>query len=100
MTSTTRNDRRHAQGLVTSTRMAATITVLVEQAYRHPKYGKYVRRRRKLLAHDPAGDAREGDLVEIASTRPISKRKRWRLVRVVRRSELGLDRSHERGGEA
>ncbi|MBN2491147.1 MAG: 30S ribosomal protein S17 [Planctomycetes bacterium] len=71
-------------GVVTSTRRMKTITVRVERRVKHPKYGKYVRRRMTLQAHDEHGTARDGDRVEIAFTRPLSRTKRWRLVRVVR----------------
>jgi len=88
---TTKNARRQMQGTVTSTAMEKTITVQVSRTYRHPKYGKYVRRQKKYLAHDEEGSARRGDVVQIESTRPLSKRKRWRLVRVLERSEHGED---------
>jgi small subunit ribosomal protein S17 len=79
----TRNARRQMQGVVTSTRSRKTITVQVERTYKHPKYGKYVRKQSKYLAHDEAGTATVGDVVEIVATRPLSKRKRWRLLRVL-----------------
>jgi small subunit ribosomal protein S17 len=71
-------------GVVTSTKMQKTITVRVERLVKHPKYGKYIRRRTKLAAHDEHEKANVGDQVEVAFTRPLSKTKRWRLVRVVR----------------
>lgn len=64
-----------------------TISVLVEDVVPHPRYGKYQRRRVKLAAHDPQNAADVGDLVEVAPCRRVSKRKSWRLVRVVRRAE-------------
>ena len=84
----TRNTRRTLYGTVTSTRCAQTITVDVERTFKHARYGKYVRRKKKYLAHDPEQTASAGDLVQIEATRPISKRKRWRLVSVLERSEL------------
>ena len=78
-------------GVVTSTRMAKTITVSVERLVKHPKYGKYVRRRMRLAAHDEHETAQEGDHVEVAFTRPLSKTKRWRFVRVVRPASLRAD---------
>ena len=78
-----RNSRRTLQGTVTSTKMDKTITVRVERTYKHPKYDKYVRSHSKFLAHDEKTEALEGDVVEIDSTRPLSKRKRWRLTRIV-----------------
>ena len=78
-----RNLRRTVTGRVTSTKMHKTITVLVERTYKHPKYGKYVRKNKSYHAHDEQEVAGEGDMVEIMSTRPISKLKCWRLVSVV-----------------
>ena len=77
-------------GIVLSAKTPKTITVEIERTFKHPKYGKYLRRRKRYMAHDEQGTARAGDTVEIASTRPLSKRKRWRLLRVVGRSELGV----------
>ena len=81
--SETRNRRRSLVGTVTSDKMDKTITVRVERAYRHPKYGKIVRRHEKYHAHDEGGVAHVGDQVEIVSTRPLSKLKRWRLSKVL-----------------
>jgi small subunit ribosomal protein S17 len=66
--------------------MKKTITVRVERLEPHAKYGKYVRRSTVCKAHDENGEAKTGDTVEIAATRPLSKTKRWRLVRVVARA--------------
>ncbi len=82
------NRRRALQGVVVSDRMAKTIGVRVERITRHPKYRKYIRRHKKYLVHDENGEARVGDTVEIRETRPLSKLKRWRLVRVVSRASL------------
>ena len=79
----TRNRRRVIQGTVSSDTMDKTITVRVERAYRHPKYGKIVRRHEKYHAHDEAGVANIGDEVELISIRPLSKLKRWRLSKVL-----------------
>ncbi|KPK65619.1 MAG: hypothetical protein AMK73_02425 [Planctomycetes bacterium SM23_32] len=78
--------RSRVRGVVKSDKMQKSITVTVERFVKHRRYGKYLRRRSTFMAHDPHNDAREGDLVEIESTRPLSRRKRWRLVRVLRRS--------------
>ena len=87
-----RNSRRTLQGIVTSDAMAKTLTVRVERAFRHPKYGKIVRQHKKYHAHDENEVARVGDRVEIAATRPMSKLKRWRLSRVlVSSNDLGVD---------
>jgi small subunit ribosomal protein S17 len=89
MTTTERHSRRTLVGTVTSTKTEKTITVEVERTFKHAKYGKYLRKRKRYLAHDERGEAKLGDGVEIASTRPLSKRKRWRLERVISRSQLG-----------
>ena len=71
-------------GVVTSDKMNKTIAVKHERLVKHPKYGKYLKRAKKFLVHDEQGQAKVGDTVEIMQTRPLSKRKNWRLVRVVR----------------
>ncbi len=85
---TTRNRRRTVEGKVTSDKMAKTITVLVSRTYRHPKYGKYLRKQVKYHAHDEDGTAKIGDLVEIVECRPTSRLKRWRLVRVIEKANV------------
>lgn len=84
---TTRNRRRTVEGKVTSDKMAKTITVLVGRTYRHPKYGKYLRKQVKYHAHDEEGLAKTGDLVEIVECRPTSRLKRWRLVRIIEKAD-------------
>ncbi|MEM7309499.1 MAG: 30S ribosomal protein S17 [Planctomycetota bacterium] len=86
--SETRNARRILVGTVVSAKCAKTITVSVERTYKHPKYGKYVRKRTKYTAHDEKDEAAAGDTVEIVSTRPLSKLKRWRLSRILQKSVL------------
>ena len=78
-----RGQRKLVRGKVVSNKMNKTITVQVERIKRHPLYHKTLRVRRKFHAHDEANEARVGDMVEIASTRPMSKLKRWRLAEVV-----------------
>ncbi|MCC7011949.1 MAG: 30S ribosomal protein S17 [Planctomycetes bacterium] len=78
-----RSTRRTLRGTVVSTKMQKTITVQVERMYKHAKYGKYLRERKRYHVHAEDGAAKNGDLVEIMSIRPMSKLKRWRLVRVV-----------------
>lgn len=73
-------------GVVESDVRQKTRTVIVPFQTRHAKYGKYLRRQTVLQVHDEAGESKRGDTVEIAETRPISKSKRWRLVRVVKRA--------------
>lgn len=84
---TTRNLRKERVGIVTSDKMSKSITVTVERRVMHPKYGKFVKRTSKFMAHDEKGEAHIGDMVRIAETRPVSKLKRWRLVEVVERAK-------------
>jgi small subunit ribosomal protein S17 len=63
--------------------MDKTINVSIERRVKHPKYGKYLKRSSKILAHDPNNQCHEGDIVIIQEGRPISKRKAWSLVQVV-----------------
>ena len=70
-------------GVVTSAKSAKTIRVVFQYTVRHPKYGKFMRRRTVLHAHDEQGVAKEGDRVELMECRPMSKTKTWRLVRVL-----------------
>ena len=74
-------------GTVTSTAMDKTATVLVERKLRHPIYGKFVKKSKKFLAHDENNEANAGDLVKIMETRPLSKRKRWRLVEILEKAK-------------
>lgn len=73
-------------GIVTSDKMQKTRTVVVHRLVRHPLYRKYVRRRTVLKVHDENDDSRQGDRVEVEFSRPLSKTKRWSLVRVVDKS--------------
>lgn len=77
---------RTLTGRVTSNKMEKTVAVEIERLVKHPKYGKYIRRTTKLLAHDENRECKEGDLVTIAPCRPMSRRKSWRLVRVLERA--------------
>ncbi len=83
-----RNDRKVVRGTVTSTKMQKTLVVQVDRKVRHPMYEKFISRRTKLYAHDEQGEARVGDTVEIMQTRPLSKLKRWRLVRVIQKAPM------------
>ena len=77
---------RTASGVVVSSKMDKTVTVLVERREQHPLYNKYVRKSTKMHAHDEANDCNEGDVVEIEECRPLSKSKSWRVVKVVSRA--------------
>jgi small subunit ribosomal protein S17 len=74
-------------GQVVSAKMNKTISVLIERTVQHPLYGKYMRRSTKLFAHDEKNECKEGDIVVIESSRPISKRKSWRLQKVVTKAQ-------------
>lgn len=80
--------RQEKVGVVTSNKMQKTIVVEVHRRVRHPVYKRIVTRRSKFLAHDEHGKAREGDTVRIVETRPLSKRKRWRLEEIVQSATL------------
>ncbi|GAX62267.1 30S ribosomal protein S17 [Candidatus Scalindua japonica] len=83
----TENNKKHRKaviGVVSSNKMLKTITVKAERRVKHPKYGKYVKRVTVYKAHDEENKAVNGDRVEIVESRPISKDKRWRLVRIVK----------------
>jgi small subunit ribosomal protein S17 len=83
MTAEKKSPQRTLVGRVVSNKMDKTVTVLVERRVKHPVYGKYVVRSTKFHAHDEANSLNEGDLVEIAETRPLSRTKSWRVTRVV-----------------
>ena len=85
-TTNARNDRKVREGIVDSTKMDKTIVVRVVDRVRHPLYDKTLQRTKKLYVHDETNDAREGDRVRVAETRPLSKTKRWRLVEVLERA--------------
>ena len=81
-----RTARKVMRGVVVSNKMDKTLVVQVNRKVRHPLYEKFVSKRTKLYAHDEKGDANVGDIVEISQTRPLSKLKNWRLLRVVQKA--------------
>lgn len=83
MANTERNLRKTRVGKVVSNKMEKTIVVAIEDNVKHPDYGKIVKRTVKLHAHDENGECSIGDKVEVMETRPLSKTKRWRLVRII-----------------
>ncbi len=87
MSESKRAHRKERVGVVVSDKMDKTRVVVVDRLMQHPKYKKYVRRRKKFYAHDENNEAREGDLVRIVETRPLSKMKRWRIVEILRRAK-------------
>ena len=78
-----RNLRKEKIGLVTSNKMDKSIVVSVERKVKHPKYGKFLKKTTKFVAHDEANSCSIGDTVRIMETRPLSKSKCWRLVEVL-----------------
>ncbi|MBN1387758.1 MAG: 30S ribosomal protein S17 [Bacteroidales bacterium] len=80
-----RNLRKERTGIVVSNKMDKSITVAVKRKVKHPIYGKFVNKTKKLLAHDEENTCNIGDTVRIMETRPLSKRKSWRLVEVIER---------------
>ena len=79
----TRNQRRTLIGVVTRDKMSKTRRVDVERLVQHPRYGKFVKKRTVCYVHDENNETHVGDTVEIMETRPLSKNKCWRLVRVI-----------------
>ena len=82
-----RNLRKEKIGIVTSQKMEKSITVLVERREKHAMYGKYLKKSTKFLAHDEKNECKEGDVVRIMETRPLSKNKRWRLAEIIERAK-------------
>ncbi|MBD3638959.1 MAG: 30S ribosomal protein S17 [Crocinitomicaceae bacterium] len=82
-----RNLRKERIGLVTSDKMEKSIVVSVERKVKHPKYGKFVKKTTKFVAHDENNDCNIGDTVRIMETRKLSKNKNWRLVEIVERAK-------------
>ncbi len=78
-----RNLRKERIGIVVSNKMDKTAIVAVQQKKKHPKYGKFVKKTTKFYAHDEKNECSIGDLVQIKETRPLSKTKRWRFVKIV-----------------
>ena len=83
----TRKLRKEKTGLVVSNKMEKSITVVVERKVKHPKYGKFVKKTSKFMAHDEKNECNEGDTVRIMETRPLSKNKCWRLVEIIERAK-------------
>jgi len=83
---TARSKRKSEIGVVAGDKMNKTIIVQVDRLMEHPKYGKRIRRMTRYYVHDEGREARVGDKVEIVETRPLSKTKRWRLVRIIEKA--------------
>jgi len=82
-----RGDRKVREGLVVSDKMDKTVVVAVEDRFKHPLYGKVVRRTSKLKAHDEQNSAGVGDRVLVMETRPLSATKRWRVVEILEKAK-------------
>jgi small subunit ribosomal protein S17 len=82
----TRGMKRQVNGIIVSNKMDKTVVVQVERLVKHPLYKKYIRRRNKFMAHDKDNACQIGDRVEISESRPLSKTKRWRVVRIIEKA--------------
>ncbi len=87
-TDSSRGSRRRLTGTVVSDKMSKTVVVRVDRVFAHPKFKKVVRRSKKYHCHDENNQAKVGDFVEIRETRPLSKLKRWSLVRILKSAEV------------
>lgn len=79
--------RKQRIGVVTSNKMDKSIVVAVERKIQHPIYGKFVKKTKKFVAHDEENSCNEGDTVRITESRPLSKRKKWRLLEIIERAK-------------
>jgi len=82
-----RKPRKTKTGIVSSDKMNKTITVVVERQVKHPMYGKFISRSKKFTAHDEENQCGIGDKVVIMETRPLSKKKRWRLIEILEKAK-------------
>ena len=82
-----RNLRKERTGLVSSSDMDKSIVVNVRRLIKHPKYGKFIKKTSRLMAHDEKNECSVGDMVKIMETRPLSKRKCWRLVEIIEKAK-------------
>ena len=82
-----RNLRKERVGVVVSNKMDKSVVVMVERKVKHPKYGKFVKKSTKFMAHDEKNECNIGDTVRIMETRPLSKNKCWRVVEIVEKAK-------------
>src|SRR5919199_1472481 len=82
-----RNTRKERVGKVTSNKMQKTITVAIDRKVKHPLYGKFQHKTKKLTVHDENNECGIGDTVRVMETRPLSKNKRWRLVEIIEKAK-------------
>lgn len=95
---TERSMRKVLEGTVLSDKMNKTRVVQVERRLRHPRYGKVLIRTDKVYAHDEKNESRSGDRISVMETRPLSKQKRWRLVKVLERATVAQNVEPSLGG--
>jgi len=82
-----RKERKERIGIVSSNKMDKSIVVRVERKEKHPLYAKFVKKSNKFVAHDKENICKQGDKVKIMETRPLSKKKNWRLVEIIERAK-------------
>ena len=82
-----RGRRKEIVGKVIKNKMDKSIVVTIERKVMHPKYGKFIKKTSKFVAHDENNECSVGDLVQLMETRPLSKLKRWRLIRIVEKAK-------------
>jgi small subunit ribosomal protein S17 len=82
-----RNLRKERIGVVVSTKMDKSIVVAVKRKVKHPIYGKFINKTKRLMAHDEENTCNVGDTVRISETRPLSKNKTWRLIEIIERAK-------------
>ena len=90
---TSRTRKATKIGIVTSDKMDKSVVVRVDRTVKHPKYMRYVRRKKQFMAHDENNQCHVGDTVEIRESRPLSSRKRWRVSRILRRAAGSADQA-------
>ncbi|MYF97822.1 30S ribosomal protein S17 [Candidatus Poribacteria bacterium] len=83
--------RKTRTGMVTSNRMEKTVSVAIVRSYQHPLYKKVVRSTKKILAHDEQNQCNVGDVIQVIETRPLSRRKRWRVQSIVSAAQSATD---------
>ena len=91
--------RKEFIGTVVSDKMDKTVVVMVERLVQHPLYGKYIKRRKKYMAHDEKNECKIGDKVLIVETRPLSKRKRWVVKQILERAKVLEEEEKEEAQE-
>jgi small subunit ribosomal protein S17 len=76
-----KNNGKVLRGVVVSTKMKDTVVISIDSFKKHPKYGKYIKKQNKIMAHDAGNTCKEGEIIEIIETKPISKNKRFKLLK-------------------